>query len=194
MRQCWGLCLIATSDYISQYHKCGFPGHHTHIFLILQMTELNKWADTDAAKKMPKQNTINVQYMLLPFLQYGFYHTTKYSLSLSCFWAHLTNVSKHIAERDKKHRDTAANPFSSTFALTFTLSVLTGSLSKDTVKGKMTSSFRTTGSSTGDWTRSQVGETHNKKGKRHVVTTHYITPYSQITCSLSITTEKAVQI
>lgn len=32
-----------------------------------------------------------------------------------------------------------------------TLCVLTGSLSRDTVKGKMTSSLRTTGSSRGDW-------------------------------------------
>lgn len=42
-------------------------------------------------------------------------------------------------------------------ALTLTFSVLTGSLSRDTVSGKITSSVRTTGSSRGDWWKREAG-------------------------------------
>lgn len=52
---------------------------------------------------------------------------------------HMLEYTKH---RTQKHTH---------ISHTFTLRVLTGSLSRDTVRGKMTSSLKTTGSSTGDW-------------------------------------------
>lgn len=99
-------------------------------------------------------------------------------------------MSKISEQKKSKNTDTVANPINyiiiiANAAFTFTLRALTGSLSKDTVRGKMTSSFRTTGSSTGDYTRSQVGETHYTMGNKHFVTTHYIT-LLQRTCCLSL--------
>lgn len=60
-------------------------------------------------------------------------------------------------------------------SLTFTLSVLTGSLSKDTVRGKMTSSLRTTGSSTGDYITKQRSATLQEAKHRNYK--HYPASY-----------------
>lgn len=71
---------------------------------------------------------------------------------------HMLEYTKH---RTQKHTH---------ISHTFTLRVLTGSLSRDTVRGKMTSSLKTTGSSTGDWKNIKWNTSRGYMEHVHLVT------------------------